>query len=150
MTRYRQTLFLGLLSVLLTVAPTLASAEVKDFGQYQVQYNIFPSTFLQPSIAAQYRLTRSRAIGMINVSIQKKADNGRLKTISGQIEGRVSNDIRQTDFLTFRQITEGEAVYYIAQFAYRSGELQTFNFKVRPSGSQSDLPVRQARALFND
>ncbi|MDX1801400.1 MAG: DUF4426 domain-containing protein [Marinobacter sp.] len=150
MNRYPQRLMLGLFTMLLAVAPNLVSADVEDFGAYQVQYNIFPSTFLRPSIAAQYKLTRSRAIGVINVSIQKKADDGSLQTVSGQIEGQVSNDIQQTDFLAFRQINEGDAVYYIAQFAYRSGELQTFNVTVRPSGSQSDLAVRQAKTLFND
>lgn len=150
MIRYRLTLKLGLLTLLLAGAPNMASADIENFGQFQVQYNIFPSTFLQPSIAAQYKLTRSRAIGTINVSIQKKGNDGSLKTVSGQIEGRVSNDIQQSDFLAFRQINEGDAVYYIAQFAYRSGELQTFNVTVRPSGSQSDLAVRQAKTLFND
>lgn len=150
MIRARQPLFFSLLALLLIGAPTLASAEVESFGQYQVHYNIFTSTFLQPSVAAQYKLTRSRAIGVINVSIMKKSDDGSLQSVSGQVEGKVSNDIQQTDFLAFRQINEGDAVYYIAQFPYRSGELQTFNFTVRPSGSQSDFPVRHAKTLFND
>jgi hypothetical protein len=150
MIRHRQTLFFGLVTLILTGAPALVSAEVENFGEYQIQYNIFASTFLQPEIAAQYKLTRSRATGLINVSIMKKADDGTLIPVSGQIDGKVSNDIQQTDFLAFRQINEGDAVYYIAQFAYREGELQTFNFTVRPSGSQSDLPIRQAKTLFND
>lgn len=137
-------------SLALSWLPANASAEFVDFGEYQVHYSIFSSTFLRPEIAAQNGLTRSKSVGIINVSIMEETENGGLKTVGGQIEGKVLNDIQQHRFLGFRRISEGDAVYYIAEFQYRNGELLTFEVTARPQGGSSDLPIRTAHTLFND
>lgn len=125
-------------------------AESVDFGDYQVHYSVFPSTFLTPEVAAQNNLNRSRAIGIINVSIMRENDLGGLETVSGQVEGQVLNDIQQSRFLAFRRIQEGDAVYFISEFQYRSGEMLTFKVTARPSGHPTDLPIRFAHTLYND
>lgn len=131
------------------LAPS-AAAEYVDFGDYQVHYSIFSSSFLQPEVAAENNLQRSKSIGIINISIMEETEEGGLRTVGGQVEGKVLNDIRQQSFLGFRRISEGDAVYYIAEFQYRNAELLTFQVTARPQGSGSDLPIRVAHTLFND
>lgn len=143
---------LMLLCVLLTGLATTALADDKlvDFGEYEVHYNVFPSTFLPPEVAAANNLNRSRGIGIVNIAIMTRGDNGALKTVPGQVEGKVLNDVRQARFLGFRRIQEGDAVYFIAEYQYSDSELMTFQITARPSGHSEDLPIRFSQALFND
>lgn len=122
----------------------------QDFGDYQVHWSVLPSTFLAPEVAQANDLQRSKGIGIVNISIMRENEDGTLVPVSGQVEGKVSNDIQQVRFLAFRRIQEGDAVYFIAEYQYGSGELMTFNVTARPTGHQQDLPVRFAHTLFSD
>lgn len=140
-----------LTAAVLTLASLQAQAAgSQDFGDYQVHWSVLPSTFLSPEVAKANDLQRSKGIGIVNISIMQEQDNGALKPVSGQVEGKVSNDIQQINFLAFRRIQEGDAVYFIAEYQYRSGELMTFNITARPTGHRQDLSVRFAHTLFSD
>ncbi|MBS8242057.1 DUF4426 domain-containing protein [Marinobacter lipolyticus] len=127
-----------------------AHAGSKNFGEFQVHYSVFPSTFLSAEVAQANNLNRSKGIGIVNIAIMREGENGGLQPVSGQVEGKVLNDIQQARFLGFRRIQEGEAVYFIAEYQYRSAELMTFQITARPTGSGEDLPIRFAHTLFND
>jgi len=147
--------FHALLAVILATPLLLASlaahaAGAQDFGDYQVHWSVLPSTFLAPEVASANNLRRSKGIGIVNIAIMQEQEDGSLKPVSGQVEGQVANDIRQVGFLAFRRIQEGEAVYFIAEYQYRSGELMTFNVTARPGGHNQDLKVRFAHTLFSD
>lgn len=126
------------------------AADSKDFGEYQVHYSVFPSTFLDPEVAKTNNLTRSRGIGIVNIAIMREGENGSLTPVSGQVEGKALNDIQQPKFLAFRRIQEGESVYFIAEYQYRDAELMTFHITARPAGAGKDLPIRFAHTLFNN
>jgi len=144
-----KTAFLFVIASLMTIS-LQAQAGQKDFGEYQVLWSVFPSTFLAPEVAQANNLQRSQGIGIVNISIMKENENGEFKPVSGQVEGSISNDIQQTTFLAFRRIQEGDAVYFIAQYQYLSGGLMTFSITARPTGHDDDLPVRFSHTLFND
>lgn len=127
-----------------------AHAGSEDFGDYEVHWSVFPSTFLTPEVAKTNNLQRSKGIGVVNIAIMQKDESDILKPVTGQVEGKASNDIQQVKFLAFRRIQEGDSVYFIAQYQYSTGELMTFNVTARPSGHSQDLPVRFAHTLFND
>lgn len=134
----------------LTFAMQLHAAGNQDFGDIQVHWSVLPSTFLAPEVAKANNLQRSKGIGIINIAIMKENEDGTMSPMSGQVEGKVSNDIQQVRFLAFRRVQEGDAVYFIAEYQYSSGELMTFNVTARPTGEQRDLPVRFAHTLFSD
>ncbi|MGQ7272700.1 DUF4426 domain-containing protein [Marinobacter sp. V034] len=146
-TKFRILLTAGLLILLSSLSQ---AGQFEDFGDYQVHYSIFPSSFLTPDIAKQYELVRSKSVGIVNVSILHKADDGTFKPVNGQVEGKVINDIQQNRFLAFRRIDEGDAVYFIAQFQYINGELLTFELKANAPGARQGMPVRVAQSLVND
>ncbi len=135
---------------LLALAGQAHAGGNKDFGDYRVHWSVLPSTFIAPEVAQANNLQRSKGIGVINISIMKENEDGTLAPVSGQVEGKVTNDIQQVRFLGFRRIQEGDAVYFIAEYQYSSGELMTFNITARPTGEQRDLPVRFAHTLFSD
>lgn len=141
----------SLLATLLLASLSLqAQAGSKDFGDYTVLWSVLPSTFLAPEVARANNLQRSKGIGIVNVSIMSEGEDGSLTPVTGQVEGRVTNDVQQVKFLAFRRIQEGDAVYFVAEYQYASGELMTFNITARPTGHQQDLAVRFAHTLFSD
>lgn len=137
-------------ALLLLCCAGLAQATSKNFGDYTVTWSVLPSTFLTPEVAKENNLQRSKGIGIVNVAIMKSNEDGTQSPVSGQVEGKVSNDIQQVRFLAFRRIQEGDAVYFIAEYQYGSSELLTFNVTARPSGHTEELPVRFSHTLFND
>ncbi|MDK8465564.1 DUF4426 domain-containing protein [Marinobacter sp. SS13-12] len=134
----------------LLLLSTQTHAGSKDFGEFQVHWSVFPSTFLAPEVARENNLNRSKSIGIVNISIMRETENGGLEPVSGQVEGKVLNDVQQVKFLGFRRIQEGNAVYFIAEYQYSNAELMTFQITARPTGSKEDLPIRFAHTLFND
>ncbi|PAV25450.1 uncharacterized protein DUF4426 [Tamilnaduibacter salinus] len=142
--------FHWLLLIGLAVLPLSAGAgQYKSFGDYQLHYSIFPSSTLQADIAKQYNLTRSRSIGVINVSLLKQSGN-RLEPVNGQVEVRIANDVQQEWFPGFRRIQEGEATYYLASFQFVEGDLLTFHISATVPGRDRPMRVRVAKTLFND
>lgn len=122
----------------------------KDYGEYTVLWSVLPSTFLAPEVARANDLQRSQGIGIVNISILKENGDGTMSPVTGQVEGKVSNDIQQVRFLAFRRIEEGDSVYFIAQYQYNSGELMTFDVIARPTGHNQALDFRFAHTLFSD
>jgi hypothetical protein len=127
-----------------------AQAGSEDFGDYTVLWSVLPSTFLAPEVAKANNLQRSAGIGIVNIAIMEENEDGSMTPVTGQVEGRVSNDIQQVRMLAFRRVKEGDAVYFLAEYQYSSGQLMTFNITARPTGSSQDLNVRFAHTLFSD
>lgn len=112
-----------------------AHAEVKrqqSYGELDVHYNIFNSTFLQPDTAKAVGLNRSKNQAVLNVSMVK---NG--KGQKGAVSGSFKNLLGQTHVLTFKEIDEGDAVYYLTQFAITSQELLRFELQVTDSDGKT-------------
>lgn len=150
MTPFRTLSLMLLFGCLPALIPTLASAEQKvDFGDYQVHYNAFASSFLKPDIARQYELQRSRALGVVNISVLHKTPAG-MVPVAAQVEGGMLNNVRQRFLLPFHRVTEGKAIYSLAQFQYSDGEMLIFEISVLPEGQQQALPIRFSQQLFSE
>ncbi|AZV29545.1 homoserine acetyltransferase [Pseudomonas syringae] len=123
-------LITALLAACLSLSAVAADAikgERKEvFGDVTVHYNTFNSTFLTPDIAKAAELIRSKNQGVINVSVIKDG-----KPLIAQVTGTVKDLTSQSVPLTFRQITEQGAIYYIAQYPVEQQETRTFEIKVQ-------------------
>ena len=146
----RQRFLRVMLTAMLGLLSLNAMAGSKDFGDHRVLYSVFPSTFLSPEVAQANNLQRSRGIGVVSISIMEETGENTMKPLSGQVEGQVNNDIQQVRQLGFRRISEGDAVYFIAQYQYGTGELMTFNITARPTVTNKELALRFSHTLFND
>ena len=121
-----------------------------DGSEYEVHYIGFTSTFLDPEIAKQYDIVRSRALGVVNISIIRVDKDGNRKPVGAVLQTKMTNDIQQSQFLSFQQIVEGPAIYYLAQLQYREGEILTFDVSVYPEGSVKPLQFRFVQNFYND
>ncbi len=117
--------FMLLLCTLCFALP--AQAERKHvFGDLTVHYSAFNSSFLQPEIAAANGLVRSKQQGVVNIAVFKAK-----QASAARVTGTVKNLLSQLTTLEFKQIKEGEAIYYIAQFPFDQQEMLKFTLSVQ-------------------
>jgi len=104
------------------------SAEQKQkVGNFDIHYVAFGSTFLTPSIANSYGIKRSSYTGIINVSVLDTSQEGN-PPVAVEISGIANNLLDARINLEFREIREGDAIYYVAEVPYRDD--QEINFKL--------------------
>ncbi|WLG96178.1 DUF4426 domain-containing protein [Pseudomonas sp. Z1-14] len=121
------------------MAADVIKAERKEvFGDVTVHYNTFNSTFLTPDIAKAAELIRSKNQGVINVSVLKGG-----KPLIAQVSGTVKDLTSKTVTLTFRQVTEPGAIYYIAQYPVDQQETRTFEIKVQTGDKINTINFNQ-------
>jgi hypothetical protein len=155
MTMNTQSLFTLSLLLLLSCSALVQAEQKKVFdgpdgSEYEVHYIGFTSTFLDPEVAKQYELVRSRALGVINISVIKVGQDGSRKAVGAVLQAKMTNDIQQNQFLSFQQVVEGPAIYYLAQLQFREGEVLTFDVSVFPEGSVKPLQFRFVQNFYND
>ncbi|MDX1297457.1 MAG: DUF4426 domain-containing protein [Pseudomonas sp.] len=105
--------------------PALAERK-QSFGDLDVHYIAFNSSFLQPDIAAANGLARSKSLGVVNISVLKAG-----KASSASVSGEVKDLVGRSHTLSFKQVNEGEAIYYLAQFPFTQQEMLRFTLSVR-------------------
>ncbi|MCE9685238.1 DUF4426 domain-containing protein [Shewanella sp. AS16] len=106
----------------------VANAEQKEqVGNYDIHYMALSSTFLTPSIAKTYGIERSRYMGIINIAVLNTSEEGS-PAVPVEISGIANNLLDARMELKFREIREGDAIYYIAEVPYRDD--QEINFQI--------------------
>ena len=115
-----------------------------EFGDYVVHYNAFRSDTISPEVAKQYGLARASNRILVNIAVLKKVMNTTGKPTSSKVTGHASNLTGQLKQLEFKEITEGTAIYYLAEAKISDGEFLKFDIKIMPEGE-----TRAARLKFN-
>lgn len=131
-------LLVACLSTTALAADAIKGERKEVFGDTTVHYSTFISTFLQPDIAKAAKLVRSKNQGVINVSVIKAG-----KPQVTQVSGSVKDLSSRTVPLSFKQITEQGAIYYIAQFPVEQQETRTFTINVAIGGKTETISFNQ-------
>ncbi|MCU4674509.1 DUF4426 domain-containing protein [Catenovulum sp. 2E275] len=90
-------------------------------GNWEIHHIAFPSTFIQPSVAKAVGVNRRNTNGLINVSILDTKQTPK-KPLKLKLSGYAQNLVGQRKELTFKEVDEGDAVYYLAELAYSNQE----------------------------
>jgi len=121
------------------LAADAAKPERKEvFGDVTVHYSAFTSSMLQPDVAAATGLTRSKNQGVLNIAVIKAG-----KPAPAVVSGTVQDLTGRSNPLSFKQITDQGAVYYIAQFKIEQPETLTFDLNVETGGVSHKLSFNQ-------
>ncbi|TDJ24580.1 MAG: DUF4426 domain-containing protein [Gammaproteobacteria bacterium] len=110
---------------------------------YEVDYNAYSSTFLQPEVAKIYGIDRHKKVGVVMVSVYLKDTPG--MGVEACVSGGAMNSIGQMIVLNFDEIREGEAIYHIGTFRIGQEEDLTFRLDVEiaTTGKTHALEWRQ-------
>ncbi|WP_252177972.1 DUF4426 domain-containing protein [Endozoicomonas sp. 4G] len=150
----------GLFSLLLTLvvfsqayaAPVPEARVINDeparFGDYEVYYSAFPSTFLEPDMAKMYGFERGPKNGLVNIVVRNVRDSEEGTAVKASFDGKTSNLLGQQSALKFREIDEGDAVYYLAGFRFSNEETLKFTIKIRLEGSSQSHTIQFSQKFY--
>ncbi|GAB6264166.1 DUF4426 domain-containing protein [Photobacterium sp. CCB-ST2H9] len=130
--------FIALLGLSLPVH----AEQLKNIGELEVHYSTFPSTFLTPEIAKTYRIQRSRYSALINVTVLDTTAEGK-PAVAAVVKGTARNLVGNEKNLTFREIREGDAIYYIAELSHANEERFRFNIDVSRQSTRGNIQFEQ-------
>ncbi len=141
--------FLSLIFTALFCSNVMAEQKIED-DNYIVHYSAINTTMLTLEVAKASGITRSRKRGMLNIAVQKKQKSGKIEGVLAQLDGKVSNLIGQQRTLDFNVITEGAAIYYLAEFFLDNGERLSFTVNVQPTPQYRGLKVSFDQIFYID
>lgn len=124
----------------LTLANDASGGQFKELGKWHVHYIAFPSTFIQPNIAKHYDLERSGYKGIVNISVLKASDQS---AQTANLSGTAKNLLGNSQQLKFKEVKEGDAIYYLAQLDYNNEEIYRFNIEINKDGKVQTLQFQQ-------
>ena len=123
-----------LLALLITVVPVAQAQQSEQFDQFELHRSVVYTTFLTPEIAAEYGIARGKYTAILTLSVRDVEAGeiaGRPMIITGE-----TWDLIRGDPLEFKEIREGPATYYIADFTFIDREWRFFEFDFQPEGSE--------------
>ena len=122
-------------------ANSTQGGQFKNLGPLQVHYIAFPSTFIQPTIAKAYGLERSNYKGIINISVlaNKKGN----PALNANLTGEARNLLGSKQTLEFKEVIDGDAIYYLAQVDYRNEEVYRFKININQGNTYQVLNFQQ-------
>ena len=143
-----------LVSLSLQAAPVpdakVLSSEPKRFGDYEVHFSAFNSTFITPEIASAYKLQRGPRNGIVNISVRNVKDSKTGKATTASLEGESVNLLSQSSKLKFREVREGDAIYYLAGFRFSNEEMLKFTIRLKPGGTGKTETFEFRRQFYED
>lgn len=139
-------LALSVLAALL-VLPVAASAQ-QPFGDYVIHHGTMLTANLDPEVARQYNIQRSDHRGLVTVAVRKTVEGGKSEAVRADVRAVAINLSAQRRELDMREVDEGAAIYYVADFRIDPPETVRIELHVQPKGSQ-DVHVFQVSREFH-
>ncbi len=135
------------LTLLVLFASAASAQQSEMFGPYELHYSVVNSTFLQPEVAASYGITRGKKSAILNLAVREKLEDGTDVARNMLLKGRTW-DLIQNQFLEFQEISEGTAIYYIAEFKFINEEWRFFEVDFRPQGADQTYTFKLKHQLY--
>ncbi len=117
---------------------------------YTIHHNAISSASLDPTIARQYSIQRSKYRGMLNISVIKEKPGTTGEPVRAVVLAKATNIRGQMITIPMRQVTEGEAVYYIGEFRIADQETLNFELQVQPQGTSRFYNAKLTQQFFID
>jgi hypothetical protein len=112
-------------------------AEQKQvLGSWDVHYIALNTTFLTPHVAKQNGIVRSKFNGLINISVLDRQDKTAQSVV---MTGEAKNLIGGVKKLTFKQVKQGEAIYYLAVLPFSDREQYRISIDINDGLEQRTL-----------
>lgn len=131
-----------LLLLFFSFSSLVIAENMQKFDNLNVHYIAIGATFLTPEIAKAYGIERSRYNGLVNISVLDNTQkNTPAKTVT--LLGNARNDVGQIKSLEFKEVKEGDAIYYLAQVNYTDEETIYFDLQIIDGDKKHNLKFKQ-------
>ncbi len=139
---------LSVFVIALICAVSSAYAQQSEmFGPYELHYSVVNTTFIEPKVASAYGITRGEKRAILNLSVREHLSIGGDEARPMLLKGRTW-DLIQNQFLEFKEIREGSAIYYIAEFKFINEEWRFFEVDFRPEGAEQTYTFKFKHQLY--
>lgn len=138
-----------LLPVLLLLSSISIAEQMKAFGNYDVHYSVLNSTFIKPEVAEAYGIIRGKDRALINIAVRERLPKGESKPKRAIVSGS-SSDLIHSAKLSFDEIQEQQAIYYIAELRFNNKELRTFTISIQPDPNIAPYTLKFSKTLYFD
>jgi hypothetical protein len=120
----------GLLLSLACIASVANAEQKQQVGNFDIHYMALSSTFITPEIAKTYGIERSGYNGLVNITVLNTNLDGN-PAVAVEISGIANNLIDARITLDFKEIREGDAIYYIAEVPFRDDQEVNFDIAIK-------------------
>lgn len=138
-----------MLVLLLTTFGVFAENSTKIPG-YTIHHNALPTASLDPAIANQYKIQRSKIRGMLNVSVIKEVPGTTGEPVEAIVMAKATNIRGQLISIPMRQVTEQDAIYYLGEYRIADQETLNFELQVKPQGVSRFYKAKLSQQFFID
>jgi len=123
-----------------------ANAEQKQvLGSWDVHYIALNSTFLSPDVAKKYGIVRSKFNALINISVLDREEKSAQSVI---LTGEAKNLMGVVKKLTFKQVKEGKAIYYLAVLSF--SDLEQYRISINISDGLEQKTLKFQHKFYAD
>jgi hypothetical protein len=133
---------------LLCLGQTANAEKSERFDRFELHYSVVNTTFLSPEVARTYGLVRGDRRAILTLAVREDLPEGSA-TRPMQLNGRTWDLIQNQD-LTFQEIREGDAVYYLADFKFINEEWRFFEINFRPEGAGETFTFKFKHQLYTE
>jgi len=140
-------MLLALLLSLFAAGRADANQQV-EVGNLVLMYSAIPSLDLQPEVARQYRLTRSAGRMLLNLALHRRQPDGSTLATTGELRAAATNQAGQRQELRLQEISEGDAIYYLAEVRASDGDTLRFEVEASVPGEAKPVSLRFVQPYF--
>lgn len=118
----------------------VGAEQKKTLGNWDVHYIAFNTTFLTPDVARANQIQRSPNNTLVNISVLDRTSKQAQEVA---IEGSARNLLGNTIELSFKQVKEGAAIYYLAVMPFEHEEFYRFKIQLSQQTASQTLSFEQ-------
>lgn len=135
-------------AVVLALSTTAVQAlQAVEFDEYIIHYNAFMADMLDPRVAKAHGIQRSQNRGVLTVAIQRKPGHVPAD-VPAQVKAQARTHNQQLRPMEVREIRDGQAIYYLADFPVRNEEVLDFEVNVQPQKATEPYTFRFRQQFF--
>lgn len=146
----RRLQYLAALFLAVMLSFSAHAEQFKEFEDHVVHYVAFNSMSVSKKVLNSYGFQRAPNRVLINVSVQRKDKKPDEWGIAADVTGSATNLNDQRQTLKFKQIKEGNAIYYLASIRVANQEQFRFNIDIAPSDKKQTLSIKFEEKFFVD
>lgn len=120
----------------------------RQFGDYLIHFNAFRSDTISAEVAKQHGLARANNRVLVNITVLKELMGATGQPVNAKVTGHASNLTGQLKTLEFKEIKEGNAIYYLADTKITDGEFLKFDINVVPEGVTRPMRLHFNKRFF--
>lgn len=145
-------------AVLFTLASTFSMTllaqdnNMEKVGDFEIYYDVLPTSFLNPQVAQGYNIVRSKGQGMVRITVLQRLADGSSEAVNARVSGHAGNLAGQLNGLSFHthQVGQNQGIFNLATFRFAHDDPMRFNLRVTYSPKQPAHELNFIRRLHMD